>query len=259
MENEPLSFAVGQVAELGGVTVRTLHHFDRIGLLKPSGRTHAGYRRYGESDLQRLQQILLYRELGFPLEEIATILEEPSADAVVHLRQQRELLGSRVRRLVLMIAAVDKEMEAYKMGIQLTPEERFEVWGDFDPDEYEAEAEERWGDSDAFGESQRRVSRYSKEDWLRIKAEAENVTKRLIAAMASGEPPDGDVAMGLVEEHRQHISRWFYECSHETQTALGDMYVADPRFRKTYEDMAEGLAEYVRTAIRASATREGSS
>ena len=258
MEKEAQSYAVGQIAELAGVTVRTLHHYDRIGLLKPSGRNHAGYRRYAGSDLQRLQQILLYRELGFPLEEIATILDEPDGDEVVHLRRQRELLESRIRRLELMVAAVDKEMEAYKMGIQLTPEERFEVWGDFNPDEHVAEAKERWGRSEAFRESQRRVSRYSKEDWLRIKAEAEDITKRLTAAMASGERPDGDVAMGLVEEHRQHISRWFYECSHEMQAALGDLYVADPRFRKTYEDMAEGLAEYVRAAIRANTTRGGS-
>ncbi|HLL50766.1 MAG TPA: MerR family transcriptional regulator [Thermomicrobiales bacterium] len=255
MKRETLSYAVGQLAELAGVTVRTLHHFDRIGLLKPSGRTHAGYRLYGESDLQRLQQILLYRELGFPLEEIGTILDEPDGDAVVHLRRQRGLLETRIRRLELMVAAVDKEMEAYKMGIQLTPEERFEVWGDFDPDEHAAEAEERWGDSDAFGETQRRASRYSKEDWLRIKAEADDVTERLVAAMTSGEPPDGNVAMDLVEVHRQHISRWFYECSHEMQAALGDMYVADPRFRKTYEDMAQGLAEYVRAAIRANAAQ----
>ena len=248
---------MGQVAELSGVTVRTLHHYDRIGLLTPSGRSGSGYRRYNRSDLQRLQQILLYRELGFSLEEIATILDDPETDAAVHLRRQRKLLVKRVQRLELMLAAVDKEMEAYKMDIQLTPEERFEVWGAFDPDEHAAEAEERWGDSEAFTESQQRTSGYSKEDWLTIKAEAADISKRLVEAMTAGEPADGDVAQGVAEEHRDHISRWFYECSPEIHVGLGEMYVTDPRFRKVYEDMAEGLAQYVRDAIRANAAQPG--
>jgi len=257
METETRSYPVGQVAELAGVTVRTLHHYDRIGLLRPSGRSGSGYRRYNHLDLERLQQILLYRELGFPLEEIAAIVDSPGTDAAVHLSRQRALLVKRVHRLELMLAAIDKEMEAYRMDIQLTPKERFEVWGSFDPDEHAPEADERWGDSEAFTESQRRTSGYSKEDWLAIKAEAADISKRLVEAMTAGEPADGDVARGLVEEHRDHISRWFYECSPEIHVGLGDMYVTDARFRKVYEDMAQGLSQYVRDAIRANATRAG--
>jgi MerR family transcriptional regulator, thiopeptide resistance regulator len=146
-------------------------------------------------------------------------------------------------------------MEAQHMGIQLSPEERFEVWGDFDPDDYAGEAEERWGGTDSYKESQRRAAQYTKDDWLTIKAEAEAIYGRLVEAMQTGESPQGELAMGLAEEHRRHITRWFYDCGHDIHRGLGEMYVADPRFTATYENMAEGLASYLRDAIRANSTR----
>ena len=255
MKREATVFTVGQVARLSGVTIRTLHHYDEIGLLRPSGRTGAGYRSYQDSDLERLQQILFYRELGFPLEEIAAILDDPEVGAAEHLRRQHELLKERIGRLELMVAVIEREMEAQKMGIQLTPEERFEVFGDFNPDEYSEEVEERWGDSDAYKESQRRVARYSKEDWITIKAESGDITRRFAEAMASGAEPAGEVAMDLAEEHRAHISRWFYECNYEIHRGLGDMYVADPRFTANYDGVAVGLAAYISAAIHANAAR----
>ena len=149
---------MGQVAALAGVTVRTLHHYDRIGLVQPSDRTPAGYRSYDVRDLDRLQQVLVYRELGFPLEEVATLLDDPDADPAAHLRRQHRLLRERLERTQAMVAAVEKEMEARAMGISLTPEERFEVFGDWLPEEYAAEAEEKWGDTEAWAQSQRRTS-----------------------------------------------------------------------------------------------------
>src|SRR4051812_48607682 len=173
---------VGEVAALAGVTVRTLHHYDRIGLLSPSGRTAAGYRQYPPDDLDRLHQVLLYRELGFPLDEVATLLDDPSADPEAHLRRQYRLLRDRLERTSAMVAAVEKEMEARAMGINLTPEERFEVFGEHDPAQHEAEAEERWGETEAYRESQRRTRGYSKEDWLRITAEGADIEARFAAA-----------------------------------------------------------------------------
>ena len=131
-----MSYAVSQVAALAGVTVRTLHHYDRIGLLVPGGRTAAGYRRYTDADLERLQQVRYYRELGFTLEEIATVLDGPGADPAAHFRRQHRLLLERIKRLSEMVTAIEFAMEAQKVGISLTPEERFEVFGDFDPDTY---------------------------------------------------------------------------------------------------------------------------
>lgn len=246
-------YTVGQVARVARVTVRTLHHYDEIGLLSPSGRTRAGYRRYDDADLERLQQILFYRELGFPLEEIATILDDPDVDPTQHLRRQHQLLTSRIKRLQEMVEAIEFAMEARKMGIHLTPEERFEVFGEFDPDQYAEEAQERWGQTEAYQESQRRASGYTKEDWQRHKAENEDWARRFVAVMESGAPADSAQARELAEEHRQLISRWFYECSYEIHTGLADMYVDDPRFTEYYEKIKPGMARYLNEAIHANA------
>jgi DNA-binding transcriptional MerR regulator len=246
---------VGEVAALAGVTVRTLHHYDRIGLLSPSGRSASGYRLYAPADLDRLHQVLLYRELGFSLEDVAALLDD--ADPVEHLRRQHRLLLERLARTQSMVAAVEKEMEARAMGIPLTPEERFEVFGDFEPDRYEEEVQERWGETDAYRESKRRTASYGKDDWLRIKAEGEDVEARLAAAMQAGVPADSEQAMDLAEEARQQISRNFYDCPPEMHAALGRMYVEDERFTAHYEQRAAGLAQYVSTAAQANATRQG--
>jgi DNA-binding transcriptional MerR regulator len=198
--------SVGDAAALAGVTVRTLHHYDRIGLLSPSGRTAAGYRQYAPADLDRLHQVLLYRELGFPLEDVATLLDDPGADTGEHLRRQQALLRGRLERTRAMVAAVEKEMEARAMGISLTPEERFEVFGENDPSQYDTEAEERWGQTDAYKESRRRTRGYTKEDWLRIKAEGADIEARFAAALRDGVPADSPQAMDVAEEYRQQIS-----------------------------------------------------
>ena len=239
---------VGEVAALAGVTVRTLHQYDRIGLLSPSGRTAAGYRRYSAADLDRLHRVLLYRELGFPLEEVAALLDDPSADPAAHLRRQHRLLRDRLERTRAMVAAVEKEMEARSMGIALTPEERFEVFGEHDPERYEAEVQERWGDTDAYAQSTRRTAAYSKDDWLRIKAEGADVERRFAEALAAGAPPDSERAMDLAEEHRQQITGAYYDCSLEIHRGLGEMYVADPRFAANYG--GESGAAFVRDALR---------
>jgi DNA-binding transcriptional MerR regulator len=248
---------VGEVAALAGVTVRTLHHYDRIGLLSPSGRTAAGYRRYSAADLDRLHQVLLYRELGFPLEEVATLLDDPSADPAEHLRRQHRLLRDRLERTQAMVAAVEKEMEAMTMGISLTPEERFELFGDWLPEEYEQEAEQRWGDTDAWAQSQARTRAYTKDDWVRVKAEGEDVEARMAAALRAGVAPDSPQAMDLAEEARQQISRNFYDCSPEMHAGIGRMYVEDERFTAHYEQRAPGLAQWVSTAVQANAARQG--
>ncbi|WFB08157.1 MerR family transcriptional regulator [Streptomyces sp. LX-29] len=248
-----MSYSVGQVAGYAGVTVRTLHHYDEIGLLRPSGRSRAGHRRYDDADLDRLQQILFYRELGFPLDEVAALLDDPGADPREHLRRQHDLLTARIARLQEMAAAVEHAMEARAMGINLTPEEKFEVFGDHDPDRYAEEVEQRWGDTDAYHESQRRAASYTKEDWLRIKREGEELVERLAALMASGAAPDSPAARDLAEEHRSQITRYHYACSYEMHGCLAEMYVADERFTAFYDATAPGLAAFLREAILANA------
>jgi DNA-binding transcriptional MerR regulator len=252
-----MGYSVGELARYAGVSVRTLHHYDEIGLLSPDGRTAAGYRRYHEPDLERLQQILFYRELGFALEEIAIILDDPDTDALAHLRRQHELLERRITRLRGMVAAVERAMEAHKLGMSLTPEERFEVFGDNDPAQYADEVEQRWGGTEAYTQSRQRTDSYTKEDWVRITAAAADIERRTAQVMASGAAPDSEPAMNLAEEHRQHINRWFYDCPPQMHRCLGVMYVDDERFRQRYEEIAPGLAQYVRDAVAANADRAG--
>ena len=240
---------------MAGVTVRTLHHYDRIGLLSPSARSSAGYRLYAPDDLDRLHQVLLYRELGFSLEDVADLLAD-DADPEAHLRRQHRLLRDRLERTQAMVAAVEKEMEARAMGISLTPEERFEVFGDADPEQYEAEVQERWGETDAYAQSKRRTAAYTKDDWVRIKEEGAAVERRFAEALRSGVPADSPEAMDVAEEHRQQISRNFYDCPPQMHAGLGRMYVEDERFTAHYEEIAPGLAQYVSTAVQANAARQ---
>ena len=251
-----MSYTVGAVARLAGVTVRTLHHYDEIGLLTPGARTDAGYRRYGEPDLDRLQRILFYRELGFGLDQIRDVMADGRGSALSHLRRQHGLLRERIGRLERMVLAVEREMEARSMGISLTPEERFEVFGDFNPDDHAAEVEQRWGGTEPYKESQRRTARYTKADWERIKAQGKAATDQVVAAMSGGKPADSPEAMAGAEAHRMQINDAFYECSYEMHVGLAEMYIADPRFTATYEKIAPGLAQYLHDAIKANAARQ---
>jgi hypothetical protein len=188
---------------------------------------------------------------------VATLLDDPAADPAAHLRRQHALLRQRLERTRAMVAAVEKEMEAQQMGISLTPEERFELFGDGFSEEYQAEAEERWGDTEAWTQSQRRTSAYTKDDWVRIKDETEDIQRRFAEAMQSGAPAESERAMDVAEEHRQHITRWFYDCPPAMHAGLGRMYVEDERFTANYERTAPGLAQYVSTAVQANAARQG--
>ncbi|MGC9408765.1 MerR family transcriptional regulator [Streptomyces sp. DZ1-3] len=250
-----MSYSVGQVAGFAAVTVRTLHHYDEIGLLVPGERSRAGHRRYSDADLDRLQQILFYRELGFPLDEVAALLDDPAVDPRAHLRRQHELLTARIERLEKMAAAVEQAMEARSMGINLTPEEKFEVFGDFDPDQYQEEVQQRWGGTDAYRQSRQKTASYTKEDWQRIQDEADELTRRFVALMDAGEPAESEAAMDAAEDHRRGISRNHYDCGHEMHTCLGEMYVSDERFTRNIDAVRPGLAAYLRDAILANAVR----
>lgn len=248
-------YTVGEVARLSSVSVRTLHHYDEIGLLRPSRRSEAGYRLYGAEDLARLRQILGYRALELPLERIGQILADPDADVDEHLRRQHRLLRQRRERDAALLSAIEREMEARQMGIALTPEEQLEVFGTDRFAAHQTEAEQRWGDMDAWKESQRRAAAYTKEDWLKIRAEADDTIASFAAALRTGRPPTSDVAMHLAEEHREHIARWFYPCDHAQHRAIAALYVSDPRFMKTWDEVAPGFSRYVHDAIVANAER----
>ncbi|MFB7860407.1 MULTISPECIES: MerR family transcriptional regulator [unclassified Streptomyces] len=250
-----MSHSVGQVAGFAGVTVRTLHHYDAIGLLSPSGRSAAGHRRYDDADLDRLQQILFYRELGFPLDEVAVLLDDPGADPQEHLRRQHTLLTTRIGELERMAAAVERAMEARRMGINLTPEEKFEVFGGKDPEVYAEESARRWGGTHTHEQAQARAATYTKDDWQRMKKEIDTWGTAYGALMDAGEAPDSAAAMDLAEAHRAHLTRWFFDCHPKIHQGLAEMYVSDENFRAFYDSIHEGLAEHLRAAIDANARR----
>ncbi|ANS78876.1 HTH-type transcriptional activator tipA [Serinicoccus hydrothermalis] len=251
------TLTVGQVAEEVGVSVRTLHHYDEIGLVVPSERSHAGYRLYTEADLVRLQHVVVYRRLGFGLEEVAALLEQ-DADVLEHLRRQRSAITDRIGELTELVRSIDTAMEREMSGYQITREEQREIFGDNftdNFDDYQAEAEQRWGDTDAWKQSNQRTKSYTKEQWEQIKVEQDQVNARFVELLEGGEPADSEAAMDAAEEARQQICRWFYDCPRGMHASIAQMYVDDPRFTKTYEDIAKGLAQFVRDAVVANAAR----
>jgi MerR family transcriptional regulator, thiopeptide resistance regulator len=146
-------------------------------------------------------------------------------------------------------------MEARKMGIALTPAEQFEIFGTDQLEEYAQEAEQRWGETEAWKLSQRRTAAYTKDDWITIKSEADGNIRDFAGALRAGEPATGTAAMDLAEAHRQHISRWFYECGYDMHRGLAQMYISDPRYTASYDEIAPGFSRYVNDAILANADR----
>jgi DNA-binding transcriptional MerR regulator len=240
---------VGEVARMSDLTVRTLHHYDEIGLLVPSERSETGYRLYTRDDLERLQEILVHRALGFPLDEVRRLLDDPAHDRVAALRRQRELLLTRTAELGGMLRAVEAALDAHEEGTEMTDDALFDG---LPGGEYAEEAEERWGHTDEWAESRRRTRDHSPEDWQRIQEEMAAEEAALAELFHAGEPAESAAAMDVAEALRQHISRWFYPCPLEMHANLGDMYVADPRFTAHYDEPhGEGFAAYVRDAIHA--------
>lgn len=250
-----MALTVSQLARLAGVSVRTLHHYDEINLLRPSARSGAGYRLYGQKDLERLQQVLFFKELGFPLEEIARIVRDPSFDVRAALLMQRQLLAEKAVRIKALIGAVNAALEAMEKGKSMSKEEMFEVFGDYDPTRYQAEAKERWGNTEAYRESAKRTAQYGKDKWQTIKAEGDRIQRAFADLLAAGKAPTDTAAMAAAEEHRRYIDRWFYPCSRQMHAGVSELYVSDPRFTDNIDRIRPGLAQYMRDAIRASSAR----
>lgn len=245
-------YTVGAVADMAGVSVRTLHHYDEIGLLEPSERSAAGYRLYSEADLRRLQRVLFYRELDFDLGVVAEILDDPDAE---HLTDQRRLLTERIERHRAMVAVIDKELMARELGLTITPEERLEVFGGTLLEDNAAEIVRRWGGTERFRQRRERVAKYKREDWLALRAEQVGIHQRLASAMSEGTPADSPEVMDLAEEHRLHLDRWFHDCDHATHRELARAYRANQRSGRNYDDMVPGLSRYIHDAIMANADR----
>lgn len=254
------SYQVSEVARLTGVSVRALHHYDAIGLLSPSGRTEAGYRLYGDADLARLQQILIGRELGLPLEAIRRSLDDPRYDRRAALTRQRAQLLARAERTTAMVRAIDAALAALPTPgdaamTSPTPPDPAALFDGLGPDPHADEARTRWGHTDAYQESARRTRGYSKDDWARFRAESHAIHADAAALFTAGATADSAAAMAVAERHRLSIDQWFYPCPHALHASLADGYEADPRFAATFDQYAPGLTPWWSAAIRANADR----
>jgi DNA-binding transcriptional MerR regulator len=245
---------VGAVAALTAVSVRTLHHYDHIGLVVPSVRTPAGYRGYTDADIERLHLVLVYRAAGLPLDEIRVLLDDAEVDGLTRLQRQHALLIERAESLQRTIKAVEELMNAHRSGIQLSAEEQVEIFGTTAfGEEYAVEAEQRWGDTDEWKQSRQRVAQLTKQGWIDIKAEGDALLHDLAAAKRAGVRPGTPEADALAARHRASIER-FYDCGGEMHRGLVQMYLADDRFAAYYDDVEPGLAQFVHDVVIASIT-----
>lgn len=240
------AYTVSQVARMAGVSVRTLHHYDQIGLLVPSARTAAGYRLYGQQDLLRLQQILFFKEFGLPLDEVRRILDDPSFDQVRALEQHRQALQQRIVQLTRLLHTVDRTIQRLTEGtMSLTDEELYEGFTQEQIERYKREAREMY-DPALVEESERRVRRMTKEQWQAIRAEGGEVMQAL-AAMIDRDPADPEV-QALIARHYAWVNH-FYTPTAEVYRGLGRLYVEHPEFRATHERIRPGLAEFMAAAM----------
>lgn len=234
---------IGQAAEVLGVSARTLRHWEDIGLLVPSYRSWADYRLYTEEDLEAALEILVYRETGMPLKDIAEIVSgAPSRDRLI---KQQEHLARQIARLRQMHGAVTAMLEK-----EMTMQEKIEAMGDWN--QYADEAEQRWGDTPEWQQAQRKHQSMSQGDWAAAKVEMEAFTAALVDAHSQGIQPGSEAARELVLRHRAQISQW-YECTPHKQVCLARMYVADERFHQAYA----GKQDYLLELVEAQAKQEG--
>jgi DNA-binding transcriptional MerR regulator len=250
------TYTVKELARVARVTVRTLHHYDEIGLLAPASRTEAGHRIYGEAELVRLHQIRTFRALGLPLQQIANLINAPDDARRDAFLAQRVKLAAHLKETEAMLGELDRAIEILEKGNDMNTVNDSTLFDGFDPAAYEDEAKERWGETDAYKESARRTKKYKKEDRDALKKEAAEIYQDIAKALADGVASDSPEGLALAERHRLHIVRWFYPCSKTMHAGLADMYLADDRFRANMDKYGEGVTKFLSAAIKATAAQE---
>ena len=239
-----MKLRIGRFADLCSVSVRTLQHYHAEGLLVPSlVDENSGYRYYNESDLAAMQQILFWRELGFPLEEIKELLKKGGTPEV--LAAQEKLLTLKKQRLEGMISALQKLQKGEKIDMSVFDNKVIAKA----KAEYAAEAKERWGATAEFAESERRDSERTPEAADAMTAEMQEIFRGFAALAAAGESPEGEKARAQVRAWQAHITKYHYPCTDVILKSLGQMYVEDERFRANLDSHGPGTAEFMAKAI----------
>ena len=236
-----MNMQIREFAAFTGVSVRTLHYYDEIGLLRPARVDKAtGYRFYDEASLLRMQEILFYRELDFSLKSISEILSAPNYDKAKALQEQKQLLQLKKERLERLIAAIDNAVKGENV-MKAFDNSEFET--------YKAEAQAKWGHTEAYQEHAQKTKGYGKDKWNGLVADMDAIFGEFASCMQKGSEPGSQEAQALVKKLQDHITANYYTCTKEILFGLGQMYVADDRFRKNIDKHAEGTAAFVREAV----------
>lgn len=239
-------YSVQQLSKLAGVSVRTLHHYDRIGLLKPAERSEKNYRFYGKTELLKLQQILFYKELDFSLKKIAEILNDPDFDFLKALEFHQVELLRRADKMQQLLVTVDKTIHSLKSKKNMmTDKELYEGFSQEEIDSMRKEVKKRWGAEELL-EVEERIQKLGKDGWENHKAKGEEINQ-LLAEIIDLHPSEKQVQQ-LVAMHFKHLN-FYYEVTKERYEGLGKMYVEDERFKAHYEKYRDGLAVFLRDAI----------
>lgn len=241
-------YSIKQFAKIAGVSVRTLHYYDEIGLLKPSGIKENGYRYYEESELLKLQQIIFFKELEFSLKDIVRIVHAPDFNTLRALTDQKKLLDLKKARINGLLRTVDKTIEIVKGGGNIMNTNNNTSIADTQAqiEEYKREAKKRWGHTDAYKQSVERTKHWTKDDYKRLAEDGKKFTKELADTMDKGfASPE---FQALIAKHHKGIET-FYDCSLEMYRSLAQMYVSDSRFKHTYDAFRPGLSAFMQKAI----------
>lgn len=242
-----MKYKVKDISNIVGVSIRTLHHYDDIGLLNPDFISESGYRLYTDKNLERLQQILFFRELDFSLDEIKNILDDPNFDRKLALKLHKSLLLKKRERLDSIIKTVEETIESIDGDKKMKKENMFRGFDMKEIEEhkkkYEEEVKNRWGETNSFKESEKRTSKYNKDDWQRITIEMDSIYKKLSDNMDKN--ISDPIIQDMIEAWRNHITNNFYNCDLEIFRGLAIMYVEDSRFTKNIDKYKTGLAKFL--------------
>ena len=242
-----MKMQIKEFAEFTGVSVRTLHYYDEIGLLTPAFVDRStGYRFYDEQSLLRMQEILFYRELDFSLKSIGEILSAPNYDKTEALKEQKHLLILKKERLERLISAIDSAVKG---------ENVMTAFDNSEFEKYKVEAQEKWGKTDAYKEHAERTKNYSKQKWNDLAEGMDHIMAEFAVCMKNGETPDSIGAQNLVKTLQNHITENYYLCTNKILAGLGQMYVADERFKSNIDKHADGTATFICEAIEAYCNR----
>lgn len=246
-----MEYTIQKLASLAVVSTRTLRYYDEIGILKPARINSSGYRIYGQEEVNTLQQILFYRELGVGLDSIKEIVTAPSFDGAKALREHREKLLEKKERLDLLIANVDKTIALTEGRITMSNKEKFEGFKkkmvEDNEKKYGKEIREKYG-KESVEASNAKVLNMTEEQYQKVTALAEQLHTTLAEAFKSGDP-EGELAQKAADLHKQWLTYYWKEYSKEAHAGLAQMYVDDERFTAYYDKEQPGTAVFLRDAI----------